>query len=314
MMGLSFFVRLAWLAVVGSLVFQRSLVTALAVARATIPSVDFRSSTSTYVEQVVTSVSPSVSLQVRKTTDADLDQISEILARASIESYTADGNGAMSLNWNQSIQKLRAKASFHTQLLHRQRAIDAGIKATRKVYSQYKETKAEDVCLLDSDMSRLLWSQDDFRLKIERAATVSSERTLWDHHNFSLAPECPSYLQHLMLSAKDKKTGKIVGFCEVGMLPLSKRGELSSSQSKPIIANLVTSPSCRRQGVASTLIRSASRYVRIHWSSCSELGLFVDTHNDVATSLYKKKGFAEHSNVPIEEGRVYLMRPLLACA
>jgi ribosomal protein S18 acetylase RimI-like enzyme len=82
-----------------------------------------------------------------------------------------------------------------------------------------------------------------------------------------------------------------MGFCEVAVLwnPVKK-------VYSPAIANLATAPAWRRRGVATRLLRTASRFVSIHWSKDSKssptLGLFVEKENAAALALYEKLGFA----------------------
>lgn len=58
---------------------------------------------------------------VRKTDEADLSEISNLLANESIP-------GSDESNWGAKIKKLKARSSFQTQLLHRLQASDTAVR------------------------------------------------------------------------------------------------------------------------------------------------------------------------------------------
>jgi ribosomal protein S18 acetylase RimI-like enzyme len=130
-------------------------------------------------------------------------------------------------------------------------------------------------------------------MNLNNAVRRTGEDHVWRRHNLQLPPEDLSWLRHLQLTAFSPIDGSVVGFCEVAVLwnPVS---EVYS----PAIANLATSPSWRRQGVATRLVRTAARFVSMYWntgvassSSSFTLGLFVEKENAGALALYEKLGF-----------------------
>jgi ribosomal protein S18 acetylase RimI-like enzyme len=95
-----------------------------------------------------------------------------------------------------------------------------------------------------------------------------------------------------MLTAECTNTGKVIGFCEVGMMSSPDEDTVIA----PTIANLVTCPNHRRRGIAKSLLSSATRYVQQCWKE-DQLALYVSHGNREALSLYKKYGFQPQSNL-----------------
>jgi len=241
---------------------------------------------------------------LRKTIEADLDQITSLLASTTVKSSEPRGI----FDWNVSIQLLRAKNSFEKQLLSRLRAMNQAL-----VVLSGETVNRSDAC-------RVLFSNDSFRWQLEQAATSAVEQNAWDGHNFALVPH-PSLLQHVMVTACDASNGGVIGFIEVAMLPMpistqsnSGAAVMKESQYAPCIINLIVSPEYRRRGVGSRLIRNVVRYAAIHWKEGETvtgdvMGLFADKDNE-ALRLYRKEGFVIHGKCKDAPGRLYLRRSL----
>lgn len=243
-------------------------------------------------------------LRVMKSCEEDLDTVSTLLSQAiSIESE----NASLLSAWKVNMERLRAKSDLQKQLQFRLNALSIGeyIFASQTKCLENNEDFLPELPA-SNDFSRILWSHDNFRSKVEKAANLSLEKSVWKNHNFALPPEDPYMLQHIMLSVKDKKNLEIVGFCEVAMLA-APSCSLSFSDDKieqsacvtkyvPTLVNVITSPSHRRQGIASRLVEAAIRYVRAQWrlpssTGVTSMGLYVDENNNAAISLYQKEGF-----------------------
>jgi len=250
------------------------------------------------------------SIIVRKTLEADLSDISDLLT------YESSGGGSNN-NWMMKLNKLKTRASYLTQIQQRHRATEA---ATKVLHRFEGIANHRESC-------KRLWSNDDFRSKLERAVETSSSfegtDTVWGNHNFALLPPNPSMINHLMMTTVDldyfpkghtRHEACIVGFCEIAMLPIPNGGY------SPCIINLVVSPNHRRKGIASRMIRNAERFVKLNWLSTPQLshaldydveedtfkcygilGLYVDESNKNAISLYLKedfKRFGHHEKSP----------------
>lgn len=237
-----------------------------------------------------------LSIRVRFTTDQDMDQIALLLASASVG--TPKQQATTGWNWNASIDVLRNKKSFKTQLMQRWKALTEG----RQTLS--KAANHDGVV----DTRQLLWSNDAFRQKMERAADVSTDPHIWKGHNFAMLPADSSWLQHAMLTAEDIKTGDVVGFCEVIMMRHSSDSS-SYGNAVPTIANLVASSEHRRRGIASSLLQSATRYVRSQWldGDNGHIALRVDKENEGAINLYSKHRFQFEGK---KNGQLLMARPL----
>ena len=251
--------------------------------------------------------STSTTVIVRKTTKDDIAQISALLATASA------GNEANTLNWNTKMQLLRDQNTYKKQLSQRLDVLEAGKKAARKAHDALENYEEDEECSISEDdytdhRIRLIWNDDAFRQKLERAVNAIdiTERHAWHGHNFAVPPN-PSLLQHVMLTAVDANTNDVAGFCEVAMLPLPDDAS-GYSCCTPMIANLVTSPDYRRRGIATNLLTSARRYVRCCWGSCDEmpLGLYVERDNTAAQTLYGRQGFVEEGICSHKPTRLYM--------
>lgn len=231
-----------------------------------------------------------VSVRIRSTREEDIGQISSLLASAAADSAN-DGP----FNFGASIAKIKRSASFHSLLLHRYQTMREGYIALSKVNKLCLDKQVSD-----ADRLRLIWDHDAFRSKIQKAATMSNEPHLWKEHNFSLCPQDPSQLQHIMLTAEDSLSGSVVGFCEVAMMS-SPEDETSC---KPTIANLATCLQYRRRGIASNLLTTVVRYVKQQWDSSDEIALYVSKDNENAISLYTKHGFVRENT--FEGDSVYM--------
>lgn len=260
--------------------------------------------------------STSTTVIVRKTMKDDIAHISTLLATAS-----AGNNADALLNWNTKMQLLRDQNTYKKQLSQRLEVLEAGKKAARKAHdalvdagliSNSNHEEDEECTISEDDRTghciRLIWNDDAFRQKLERAVNAidTTERHAWHGHNFAVPPN-PSLLQHAMLTAVDAKTNAVAGFCEVAMLPLPDDAS-GYSYCTPMITNLVISPDYRRRGIATNLLTSARRYVRCCWGSCDDmpLGLYVERDNIAAQSLYARQGFVEEGICSHKPTRLYM--------
>ena len=259
-----------------------------------------------------------------------IEAISELLAAASVEHEKS--------SWVLSIQQLRASASFKAQLTHRLQVIEEARK-----FFLCNERPAIETSMLINEKDMLssaneltqLWKSDTFRHKLKRAADhCTEEECYWaDHSYVILHPEEASLLQHVMIVAEDRITNDVVGFVEVAMLPKPSVDEDAETvidqkdvltvvaRCGPTILNLVTSSSYRRQGIGKRLVKVALRYVRRHWglldaqrgglSPAGSIGLYVDSANVAAQTLYFREGFVRVSTGGSGDTRYYLERPLV---
>jgi GNAT superfamily N-acetyltransferase len=90
-------------------------------------------------------------------------------------------------------------------------------------------------------------------------------------------------------------------------------GEVGSIMFAPAVVNLVTSPSHRRMGIASRVLKFASRFTTTKWRSSYNdkrsmgLGLYVHPENESALRLYTKGGFSQISSGVID-GLIYMRK------
>ena len=245
-----------------------------------------------------TSQEKDVVLRIRSTREEDIDQVASLLSAAMVDPPKNN-----KFNWRSSMDLLKTKVGVDSLIRSRIQAIQEGQRFSALISPDYAE----------SDRLRLLWSNDAFRLRVERAAKESTEPHIWGEHNFALVPNDPCWLQHKMLTAQDAVSGEIIGFCEVAMLksvPLDEKDCVIHCA--PTIANLVTSPQHRRRGIGSKLLKSAERFVRDKWSS-DELNLYVDKDNTAAISLYSNMGFEKLQAIDTEtRSRWYMRRTFVA--
>ena len=242
--------------------------------------------------------SNSVTLRIRSTKLRDIDQISGLLAAALVNSdNTAEQNPEKRWkNWKVSMEILRLKAALEKLLVPRVHAIAEGEKVRNKL-------SAFDLLeVSEFDMLRFVWSNDHLRQSIERAAKASPEPHAWRGHNFETAPLESCWLQHKMFTAEDAETGKIIGYCEVAMLSSPKvsvggYNDGEEAANAPTILNLVTSPKYRRRGVASKLLKTATRYVSQSWPNEDRLSLYVDMENASAITMYTRLGFEKTATI-----------------
>jgi ribosomal protein S18 acetylase RimI-like enzyme len=206
------------------------------------------------------------------------------------------------------MQVLRNKSAFYNLLSSRYEVMREGERAAKRV--------PLDDAINDADRMRLLWAHDSFRQKLEKAATMAKEPHVWkSKDNFSVCPQdASSVLQHAMITAQDVTTGNVVGFCEVAMLalPSDQQDECATVACAPTIANLATSQKHRRQGIASSLVKSAQQYVQRKWDR-EDLSLYVESANKGAIALYSKHGFRSHgrdSSGKDAQGEIYMTKAL----
>ena len=146
--------------------------------------------------------------RIRHTHIDDISAISTMLAMESI--CIGASSTTTTLNWNQNMQLLRAKSIFDKQLSYRLAAIEEG----RETARQLREHGGH------IDMYSL-WTNDNFRSKVQLAASNAQEENTWTSHNFDMLPPTSGMLNHVMVSVVDTTAthDNIVGFCELAMLP-----------------------------------------------------------------------------------------------
>jgi ribosomal protein S18 acetylase RimI-like enzyme len=118
-----------------------------------------------------------------------------------------------------------------------------------------------------------------------------------------------------MLSVVHTLSEDVVGFCELAWLPCPRPNliEVTTQQSyAPAIVNLVISSTYRRKGIASRLLKFASKYTTTQWkrtqydNDSTRLGLYVQLENESALRLYRKEGFTHISNNSDVDGLIYM--------
>lgn len=252
------------------------------------------------------SKSPST-IRIRSTVDDDLPTVidlltSEIIAplqQAGEPTKVSQFRPALFGNWNASMKKVKAEASFTSQLTHRL----AAMSHATKVLST--SSGVDDIG--NEEQRYLLWGNDTFRAKVETAVrhTSACQGTIWDDWNFAITPD-DQMLHHFMLSATDDEfLDQVVGFCEVGICEVPSEIEGFQHQLEPniipCIGNLVVSPNHRRRGVGKKLVTSVIRLLKTHQKKVYnnpqnhhkyQLGLFVDEKNKSGIRLYEKAGFS----------------------
>jgi ribosomal protein S18 acetylase RimI-like enzyme len=307
-------------------------------------------------DEEITDKDVAIRIRIRSTREEDIDQVASLLSYAIVDpptSKNSNSNGAAAVaaaaafHWKSSIDLLRTKVAVESLLRSRiqamregQRFLSAGGIAAS---SSDDLTTTTWRTTASSDRLRLLWSNDAFRNKMEKAAKLSTEPHIWGEHNFALVPNDPCWLQHKMFTAQDARSGEIVAFCEVAMLSVPSdhdHGNIhdnidhnddeeeccSSMNGAPTIVNLVTSSQHRRRGIGSRLLKTAERFVLNQWSSSSssaaaaaaaadELALYVDKGNKEAISVYTNMGFEKVQSVESEtRGSQWYMRRKLTAA
>jgi ribosomal protein S18 acetylase RimI-like enzyme len=262
-------------------------------------------------------------ISIRSTISEDIPTIVDLLAFE-----TSPPPSQSVFNWNAKMQRLKTVQSLSTQLTTRLHAIDAGKAILRSSIMDEYESMTDSAEEFASLTPQILWNDESFRNKCERAVKTAMEfekySTPWNHHNFALTPD-PRMLNHFMITATDTSfMDEPVGFCEVGMLSHpdemieDDEGDESVEQEREsiifCIGNLVVSPNQRRKGVGQKLMKSALRAIRMYskrTSSTATAGLYVDEMNVGATQLYENMGFRVTGKCNYVEGRVFMQANLM---
>ena len=245
-----------------------------------------------------------IAFRIRSTVEADVQEISDLWARCiNYPSHELVPRHPERFNFRRRVNFLKSKDSIQQLLSSRLKAIRAG-----KITMEECSLRFQDASLSDAERLRYLWSNDRFRICLERAAKLSNDPHTWNQHHFACVPESTKYLQHKMLTAEDKNSGEFLGFCEIAMLrnPANGgNGDGTGETVRPALVNLVVNPEFRRRGVASRIIQSAQSYVAKEWAS-DTLNLYVNQDNVAAISLYRRLGFqktanSQHSEVEVPQ-------------
>jgi ribosomal protein S18 acetylase RimI-like enzyme len=258
-------------------------------------------------------------LRIRATTEGDIMQVANMLTHALLEEDgvgvgAADGkhNKQQLLSPLQSMKFRNIRSGVAPLLQSRMNAIKIGRKILHEYFGKGTLENMEE-----ADQLRLLWSNDNFRKSVEKAASLSNEPHIWNEHNFACAPQSFNWLFHKMITAENAYTGEIIGFCEIAMLSQPSDGDSSESNTYgrgssffdeecslleeepgvPTIVNLVTSANYRRRGVGSTVMNSAMNYLQKSSSTFNEIALYVEEENDSAIKMYERLGFLKDQRV-----------------
>ena len=246
-------------------------------------------------------------LRIRSMNEGDIQDVSNMLTQALLEEDAA--------------RPERSKPKFQAPMNFRFRQLRSGvaplvqsrmdsIRIGKKILNDHL-ARGSLQNLPEADQLRLLWSNDNFRNSVEKAASFSNEPHIWKGHNYVCAPQSFDWLFHKMITVENALTGEIIGFCEIAML--SQPSDEDSSYSNipesapsffdeecslmddvpgiPTIMNLVTLAEYRRLGVGSAVMKSAMNYLQKSSSHWDEVALYVEEDNDTAIRMYEKLGF-----------------------
>jgi len=250
-----------------------------------------------------------ITFRIRSTIESDIPDISEVWAQCVDRNKNPLNQQQGPFNFRRKMEFLKSKDTIQKLLVSRLQTIRLGQQTIEECYLSYEEETLEE-----SDRLRYLWSNERFRTCVERATQLSKDPHIWTEYNFACAPQSTKYLQHKMLTAEDRATGELLGFCEIAMLQNPMTEELVSPTGEkeedhtmlsPTLMNVIVNPKFQRRGVASRMIRSAQTFVHKEWNS-DRLSLYVNSDNIGAISLYRRHGFltmtdTKHSSVSDKE-------------
>ena len=267
-----------------------------------------------------------LNLRIRSTVDSDIKEIATILTHALLEEEEQDKTKENKKK-NRKVSpfnfKFKSTVSGVTSLL--QSRMDA-TKTGKKILTEgHHSSSLESPPLTEAEQLRMLWSNDQFRTKIEKAALLSNEPHIWKDHNFMCAPQNFDWLYHKMITAENTLTGEIIGFCEIAMLskPLQEDDDgtmdgltiqdvedecsIRDVDTVPTIINFITSPEYRRRGVGSSVVNSALKYVQKTSPGSGTMALYVEEDNTNAINMYKRFGFTIQQEVESNQ-QLYMTR------
>ena len=265
-----------------------------------------------------------LNLRIRSTVESDIKEIATILTHALLEEEEQEKTKENKRK-NRKVSpfnfKFKSTVSGVTSLL--QSRMDA-TKTGKKILTEGHSSSLESP-LTEAEQLRMLWSNDQFRTSIEKAALLSNEPHIWKNHNFMCAPQNFDWLYHKMITAENTITGEIIGFCEIAMLskPLQDDDDgtmdgltiqdvedecsIRDVDTVPTIINFITSPEYRRRGVGSSVVNSALKYVQKTSPAGGTMALYVEEENTNAINMYKRFGFQIQQEVQSNQ-QLYMTR------
>ncbi|KAL7527114.1 hypothetical protein ACHAWF_002045 [Thalassiosira exigua] len=156
--------------------------------------------------------------RVRRTRSSDVDAVASLLACESVPP---------SSNWNDGVKRLRAEASFVTQVGRRLDAVEEGRRTAARLEHRTNDAAHDDepddeLCSVwddDHRLCRTMWDHDAFRTKLRAAASCAAETNAWTMHDFALPPQGSEMMRHVLITVEEEGSGAVAGFCEVAWLP-----------------------------------------------------------------------------------------------
>ncbi|OEU16338.1 hypothetical protein FRACYDRAFT_238932 [Fragilariopsis cylindrus CCMP1102] len=274
-----------------------------------------------------------LNLRIRSTVESDIKEIATMLTHALLEEEEQDKTKENKKK-NRKVSpfnfKFKSTVSGVTSLL--QSRMDATQTGKKIVTEGQHSSSSLESPLTEAEQLRMLWSNDQFRTSIEKAASLSNEPHIWKNHNFMCAPQNFDWLYHKMITAENTITGEIIGFCEIAMLSKPVQDDdddgttttittmdgltiqdvedecsIRDVDTVPTIINFITSPEYRRRGVGSSVVNSALKYVQKTSPGSGTMALYVEEENINAINMYKRFGFTIQQEVESNQ-QLYMTR------